>query len=140
MMKVIAEEISVSTQGNADVIDITADVKKALGSCGMLEGVVTLFVRGSTAGLSTIEYEPNLVKDLKDALQRLVPSDIGYAHTKTWGDYNGHSHIRATLMGPSLEIPFTRGKMPLGTWQQIILVDFDTSPRQRRIQLQFIGK
>ncbi len=135
-----SEVISVSTKGNTDIINITDRASRAVAKSGLKDGVLTLFVKGSTASISTIEYEPNLVKDLRDALERLVPSDTEYAHTKTWGDFNGHSHVRATLMGPSVAIPFAGKKLLLGTWQQIILIDFDTHPRQREVFLHLTGK
>ena len=137
---IISKDLSVRTKGNIDVIDITDAVNKVLTKSGLTSGVITLFVKGSTGSLTTIEYEPNLVVDLNKALERLIPSDIEYAHTKTWGDYNGHSHIRATILGPSLAIPFTNRKLLLGTWQQIVLIDFDTHPRQRDIVAQLIGE
>ena len=137
---IISKDLSVRTKGNTDVINITDAVNKVLTKSGLTSGVITLFVKGSTGSLTTIEYEPNLVVDLNKALERLIPSDIEYAHTKTWGDYNGHSHIRATILGPSLAIPFTNRKLLLGTWQQIVLIDFDTHPRQRDIVAQLIGE
>ncbi|MBL7069727.1 MAG: YjbQ family protein [Candidatus Omnitrophica bacterium] len=137
---IISKDLSVRTKGNIDVIDITDAVNKVLTKSGLTSGVITLFVKGSTGSLTTIEYEPNLVVDLKRALERLIPSDIEYAHTKTWGDYNGHSHIRASILGPSLVIPFANRKLLLGTWQQIVLIDFDTHPRQRDIVAQLIGE
>jgi len=139
-MRIIHREIGVSTEGNTDVIDITPQVREAVSSSRMSEGSVILFVGGSTASLTTIEYEPNLVEDFRSALERLVPSGMKYAHTKTWGDHNGHSHVRASLMGPSLQIPFLKKKLQLGTWQQVVLVDFDEHPRQRRILTQIIGE
>lgn len=139
-MNVINSNIIVNTEGNTDVIDITDDVRSSLKKSGLSDGLITLFVRGSTASLSTIEYEPNAVNDLKEAFERLIPEDIEYAHSLTWGDSNGHSHIRASFLGPSLQVPFIKKKLQLGTWQQIILIDFDTSPRQRDILLQIIGK
>lgn len=139
-MKSVHKDLSISTKGNTDVIDITRDVEKHLQNTGLSDGVVTVFIRGSTGSLTTIEYEPNLVQDLKDALERLIPRNMEYAHTKTWGDYNGHSHIRASILGPSLQVPFINKKLQLGTWQQIIFIDFDTHPRQRKILLHFIGE
>ncbi len=139
-MKVINRDIPVETEGNTDIIDITPEVKKALKGSGLSNGSILLFIGGSTASLTTIEYEPNLVCDLKEALERLAPSDMEYAHTRTWGDHNGHSHVRASLMGPSLTIPFMNKKFELGTWQQIVLIDFDTGPRRRNILAQLIGE
>ena len=102
-------------------------------------GIVNIFVRGSTASVSTIEFEPNLVKDFEDAMERLVPSDIKYRHTETWGDDNGKSHVRATMMGPGINVPFCEKKLMLGTWQQIVVVDFDVPARKREIILQIVG-
>lgn len=138
-IRLINKDILVHSRGNTDIIDITSDVQSVLAKSGMSDGSVLLFVRGSTATLTTVEYEPNLVKDLKEAFDRLVPSNINYDHSKTWGDFNGHSHVRASLMGPSLQVPFVGGKLQLGTWQQIILIDFDTSPRHRNILAQLTG-
>ncbi len=139
-MKIINKEITVKTKGNTDIINITHSVESALQNSELSDGNILLFVRGSTGSLTTIEYEPNLVNDLKEAFERLMPSDIGYAHTKTWGDFNGHSHVRASFLGPSLQVPFVNKKLQLGTWQQIVLIDFDTSPRQRNILAQLIGE
>jgi len=137
---VISKDLSLRTKGNTDVINITDTINKLLAKSGLANGIITLFVKGSTASLTTIEYEPNLAEDLQNALERLIPSDIEYAHTRTWGDYNGHSHIRASILGPSLVVPFTNGKLALGTWQQIVLIDFDTHPRQREISAQLMGE
>ncbi len=139
-MKIVQKELSLNTEGNTDVVDITGDLRTFLNKSKLSNGTAILFVTGSTGSLTTIEYEPNLVIDLRDALQRLIPSDIEYAHTRTWGDYNGHSHIRASIMGPSLAIPFNDRKLLLGTWQQVVLVDFDAHPRQRKITIQLIGE
>jgi len=139
-MKIINKDLSVKTKGHTDIINITDQIRKILDKSGLSNGFATLFVRGSTGSLTTIEYEPNLVEDLKDAFDRLIPSDIEYAHTQTWGDNNGHSHIRASFLGPSLQIPFMDKKLQLGTWQQVVLIDFDTSPRQREIAMQLIGE
>lgn len=139
-MKIISKEIAVSTEGDTDIIDITHNVESLLKNSGLSDGNILLFVRGSTGSLTTIEYEPNLVNDLKEAFERLVPSGIEYAHTKTWGDFNGHSHVRASLLGPSLQVPFLNKKLQLGTWQQIVLIDFDATPRQRNILAQLTGE
>lgn len=139
-MKIIQDQIPVKTRGNTDVLNITEAARRVVKKSGLSNGSLLLFIGGSTASFTTIEYEPNLVKDLKAALDRLVPEKISYAHTMTWGDHNGHSHIRASLMGPSLQIPFADGDLLLGTWQQIIFIDFDTSPRQRKIIAQLTGE
>lgn len=133
-------EISVPTSGDGDTKDITEIVEEAIAQSGLDSGIVTVFVPGSTAGLSTIEYEDGVVGDLADAVQRVAPSDIPYAHNARWGDGNGHAHVRAALIGPSLTIPFTNAKPMLGTWQQVVLLDFDNRPRQRRLILQMIGE
>lgn len=132
--------ISVSTQADTDLIDITNLVSEAIEKSKINNGIVTIFVPGSTASVSTIEYEPNLIKDVKQAVERIVPSNIEYEHHKTWGDDNGKSHVRATLMGPGLTIPFKNKKLMLGTWQQITLIDFDTRSRKREIILQILGE
>ncbi|NQT06771.1 MAG: YjbQ family protein [Candidatus Omnitrophica bacterium] len=138
-MKIVQKEISITTKGDTDIIDITTDVAKLLKKSGLVDGYVNLFVQGSTGSLTTIEYEPNLVEDFENALKRLIPSNIRYAHKETWGDSNGHSHVRASFMGPSLQVPFANKSLRLGTWQQIIFIDFDTRPRQRNIITQLIG-
>ena len=137
---VFTSYISKDTRGNTDVIDITAECRKAVASSGMSRGTLTVFNPGSTASLTTIEYEPNLVRDLSNALEILAPSDKAYEHGKTWNDDNGHSHVRATLMGPSISVPFVDGELTLGTWQQVVLCDFDTSPRTRRLVVQITGE
>lgn len=134
------EHLQVKTRGNSQVINITDDVAKALAGSGLTSGVVTLFNVGSTAGLTTTEYEPGLVNhDLKAAFERIAPEGGRYEHEETWHDSNGHSHVRASLLGPSLSVPFVDGRMTLGTWQQIILIDFDTRPRTRTVVCQIMG-
>jgi secondary thiamine-phosphate synthase enzyme len=127
------------TEGNTDVINISPELSRRLaGTKGM--GVLHLFVGGSTAALTTMEYEPGLVRhDLKAAMQKLIPDDAHYEHEATWNDDNGHSHVRATLMGPSLTLPFEDGILLTGEYQQVILVDFDTSPRRRQVIVTVIG-
>jgi secondary thiamine-phosphate synthase enzyme len=139
-MTVETKMIQLSTRGFCDVVDITGKVESILASLKEItEGTVTLFVPGSTAGLTTIEYESGCMQDLKDAFERLVPQGQEYAHNVRWGDGNGFSHIRAALLGPSLHIPFSRKRLMTGTWQQIVLVDFDNRPRRREVILQFLG-
>jgi secondary thiamine-phosphate synthase enzyme len=138
-MPVETRTIKVESKGGTDIINITDSVSKELSKSRIKDGTVTLFVPGSTASLSTIEFEPNLVSDFTDAMERLVPSDIRYRHKETWGDDNGKSHVRAALMGPSLTVPFNKKKLLLGTWQQIVLLDFDVPAREREIILQIIG-
>ncbi len=134
------KKIKVKTKGNCDVVDITGQVSKAIGQSGIRQGAVTLFNVGSTAGITTTEYEPGLVNyDIEAAFERIAPRNARYEHEETWHDDNGHSHVRASLLGPSLSVPVIDGQLTLGTWQQIILVDFDTRPRTRTIICQIIG-
>jgi secondary thiamine-phosphate synthase enzyme len=139
-MKVLTESISFSTKGFNDIKDLTPMVSERLKSSNLKKGIVTIFVPGSTGGLTTMEYETGLVKDLSNLLEKIVPSNIPYFHDETWGDRNGFSHLRASLIGPSLTIPFSDGKLLLGTWQQIIFIDFDNRPRSRNLIVQFIGE
>jgi len=131
--------ISLRTQGGNDVADITEGVESAVRSSGVRDGLVTVFVPGSTAGITTIEFEPGAVADLKRAIERLAPAGIHYDHDQRWGDGNGFSHVRAALLGPSLSIPVVQGHMELGTWQQIVLIDFDTRGRRRDVIVQVVG-
>ena len=139
-MTVITDMISLSTQGHTEVTDITDRVESSLGKSKIKDGILNLFVPGSTASLTTIEYEPGAVEDLKAAIERLAPRDIPYAHDARWKDGNGYAHVRAALIGPSLAVPFHQGKLALGTWQQIILIDFDNRPRSREIVVQIVGE
>ncbi len=134
------EQIKVKTQGNCDVVNITEQVSEAVAKSDMREGAVTVFNVGSTAGITTTEYEPGLVNyDIKAAFEKIAPERGRYEHEETWHDDNGHAHIRASLLGPSLSVPVIDGRLTLGTWQQIILVDFDTRPRTRTIICQMVG-
>jgi secondary thiamine-phosphate synthase enzyme len=137
---VITSRIALQTKGNSDTIDITSQIQKEININNINSGTVTVFVSGSTAGLTTIEYEPGVVSDFADMFERIIPKGIKYGHDRAWGDGNGHSHVRASLLGPSLVIPFTDKRLTLGTWQQIVLVDFDNRPRSRQIVLQIIGE
>jgi secondary thiamine-phosphate synthase enzyme len=139
-MEIINKEIILETRGNPDFIDITARVSEALKSSGLQKGNVTIFVVGSTAAVTTFEYEPGLVKDIEELYEKLIPRNKHYAHDDTWGDANGFSHLRAALQGPSLTVPFDKGKLMFGTWQQVVLAEFDNRPRQRQIILQMIGE
>ncbi|RLI99611.1 MAG: YjbQ family protein [Candidatus Aenigmatarchaeota archaeon] len=132
--------VRVRTKGNTDVIDITQHVADAVEKSNKKDGIAVVFVPGSTAAITTIEYEPNLVKDIKNIMEKLVPSNIEYLHHKTWGDDNGSSHIRASIVKPSLTVPFQNKELLLGTWQQIVLMDFDTREREREIIIQIIGE
>ena len=137
---VISKRLTLQTNGNGDTIDITPGVERAIKETQLASGVVTLFVVGSTAALTTIEYEDGAVNDLSRAIERIAPRGMEYEHHLRWGDDNGHSHVRAALVGPSLSIPFVGGRLTLGTWQQIILIDFDTRPRQREVVAQILGE
>jgi len=139
-MSVITKTIQVKTKGEGDIIDITDQTSKGIEGSKMKNGVVTIFVSGSTAALTTIEYEPGLLSDFPKMLERVAPKNIDYGHEKLWHDGNGHSHVRASLVGPSLTVPFCNGQMMLGTWQQIVLVELDTRSRDRSLVLQIIGK
>ena len=137
---VVTRHLELRTSGHGDIVDITGEVGSALRDSGLHDGVVTLFVSGATGGLTTIEFEPGLVHDFKDLFERLAPEGLDYEHNKRWGDGNGHSHVRASLLGPSLNVPFADGALILGTWQQIVFVDFDNRSRERRLVLQFMGE
>ncbi|MFC1594257.1 secondary thiamine-phosphate synthase enzyme YjbQ [Candidatus Omnitrophota bacterium] len=139
-MNVISEYIHIATEGNTDIIDITPDVVQKLVATKLQEGTVNISIAGSTASITTCEYEPGVIADLKAMYEKLIPRNKQYQHDNAWGDGNGHAHLRAALTGPSTTISFTAGKLCLGTWQQIIVLDFDNRPRQRKIQLQFIGQ
>ncbi len=128
--------IDLKSRGFSDVIDITAQVESVVNKSGIKDGLATVFVPGSTASITTIEFEPGVVGDLKDALERLVPSDIAYAHDARWGDGNGFSHVRAALMKPGLTVPVVEARLTLGTWQQVVFVDFDNKGRSRRVVVQ----
>ena len=127
---------TVSTNGFCDIVDITEKVVGATSETGVKDGVAHVFVEGSTAALSATEFEPGAIRDLKETLERIVPTDARYHHNEAWGDGNGHAHIRAALMKPSMSIPIVAGKLRLGTWQQVILLDFDNRPRRRTIHVQ----
>jgi secondary thiamine-phosphate synthase enzyme len=139
-MKVINEKISLNTKGNPDLIDITGQVVRLLEAAKLQRGSVTVFVVGSTAAITTFEYEPGLVRDVRDLFERLIPAKAHYQHDETWGDANGFSHLRAALQGPSLVVPFENGKLCLGTWQQVVLAEFDHRPRKREIIVQISGE
>ena len=139
-MTVVTKDITFQTKGNCDIIDITPQVAKNVEESGVSDGTVTLFITGSTAGITTIEYEPRLLSDFKNMWGRVIPQDIPYEHNKTWGDGNGHSHVRASMLGASLTIPFVSKNLTLGTWQQIVFVDFENRPRSRKLVLQIMGE
>ena len=137
--KIVTKYISLSTHGESDIINITNHVKKILLESQLKNGIITLFVVGSTAAITTIEFEPGLTKDFPNMLERIAPKRSEYEHDKTWHDGNGHAHVRASLIGPSLTIPFINGETSLGTWQQIVFVELDTRSRKRKIVVQLIG-
>ncbi len=135
-----SETLHISTAGNTDILDLTTEVQRVVRSSAIETGQATVFVIGSTATISTIEFEPGLVNhDIRAALEKLAPEAGRYLHEETWHDDNGHSHVRATVMGPSVALPVVGGIVPLGTWQQIVLIDFDTRPRERRIIVTVVG-
>ncbi len=139
-MPVETKSFTISTQGDCDILDITPHVSRELGRADISSGTATVFVAGSTCGVTTIEYESGVLSDLKDAFERMAPEAMHYAHNARWGDGNGHSHVRASVLGPSLTVPFSEGSPILGTWQQIVLVDFDNRPRTRKVIVQIIGE
>lgn len=137
---VITDELQVQTEGHCDILDITSQVGNAVKESGLRSGTVTVFCPGSTGGLSTIEYERGALHDLEQVLDEIAPPDRDYRHHLRWGDDNGHSHVRSAMIGPSLAVPFVDGDLTLGTWQQIVFLDFDTRPRSRRLVLQIMGE
>jgi len=137
---VCTEEIKLTTRGPGDVIDLTDQVQDAVASSGFANGAVTVFVPGSTGGITTIEYEPGLLKDLPEFWEKLIPSDRSYHHDETWHDGNGFSHLRAAMVGPDITVPFVDGRLTLGAWQQIVFLEFDNKGRSRRIVVQIIGE
>ncbi len=139
-MKVSTKKLTLNTKGNPDLINITEELSKALGSSGLKNGIITVFVVGSTAAITSFEFEPGLAEDIRQLFEKLIPSNKHYNHDETWGDANGFSHLRASLQGPSLTIPFEAGKILLGTWQQVVLAEFDNHPRQRQVIIQLIGE
>ena len=139
-MPVVTNEYSIKTSGEKDIVDETELAARTIKGCRLQSGIITVFVVGSTAAITTIEYEPGLKKDIAKALDNIVPKGLPYEHDKTWHDGNGHSHIRSSLIGPSLTIPFIKGLVGLGVWQQIILIELDTMPRERKIVMQIIGE
>lgn len=139
-MKIITQEITKNTKGNCDIIDLTGEISDVISKTGIKEGNCTVFSVGSTAGITTIEYEPGLLKDIPKLLDKLIPTAVRYNHDDTWGDGNGHAHLRSALFKTSLSIPIIKGELTLGTWQQIVLLDFDNRSRTRRIVIQVLGE
>jgi secondary thiamine-phosphate synthase enzyme len=139
-MSILTSSIQLSTRGNADIHDITGRVSQAVAQSGLQNGTVTIFCSSSTSALTTIEYEEGVLSDLRRLFDEIVPSNVPYAHNEAWQDGNGHSHVRAALLGPSLTVPFVARRLTLGTWQQIIYLDFDNRPRKRELVLQIMGE
>ena len=137
---IFTDSIKVNTKGFGDTIDITKNISNAVKNSNVANGLVTAFCPGSTGTITTIEYESGVIRDLQRALEKIAPSDIRYEHDLRWGDGNGFSHVRAALMKPSLSIPFVNGKLTIGTWQQIVFIDFDNKDRTRKIIIQIIGE
>lgn len=134
------KRIKLETRGRDHVIDITGEVEQAVTESKVKNGIATVFIHGSTASVTTVEYEPGLIKDIKNIDEKLVPSNVHYNHDETWGDANGYAHLRASLIGPSLTVPIEKGSLTLGTWQQIIVIDHDNRPRSREIIIQVMGE
>jgi secondary thiamine-phosphate synthase enzyme len=139
MKKIISKTIPVQSNGRTDIIDITGQAADLLAKSNLRAGIITFFISGSTAGITTIEFEPGLLQDLPEAFEKLAPMAKRYHHDATWGDGNGYAHVRAAMLGPSLTVPFKSGRMLLGTWQQIVIIDFDNRPRQREVVMQIFG-
>jgi len=139
-MKVYQGEIEVKTKGENDMVDLTDEIQRIVRESGVREGIACVFVPGSTGAVTTIEYEPGLMKDMPAALERIAPRDEYYHHHETWHDYNGHSHVRASIIGPSLTIPITNGEIVHGTWQQIVFMEMDVRSRHRRILVKVLGE
>ena len=139
-MKIVTEEITLNTNGFGDMRDITSEVSEMIRKNEMTDGTATVFVPGATAGVTTIEFEPGLQRDLPNLFERIAPQGAKYHHDMTWHDGNGFSHVRASLLGPSLTVPFAEGRLTLGTWQQIVVLDFDNKARARRLVVQVMGE
>lgn len=139
-MTVKTKQLSIHTRGEGDILDVTGAVAEAVVETKLKNGIVTVFVPGSTGALTTIEYEPGLLKDFPNLLERIAPKNLVYEHEKRWHDGNGHSHVRASLIGPSLTVPFANGRLTLGTWQQIIFMELDVRNRARNLILQIMGE
>lgn len=137
---IVSDVISIGTKGFSDILDITPSVMAIVGKSKIRDGVVTIFCSGSTGAVTTIEYETGVLEDLKKTIERMAPSNIPYAHDRRWGDGNGFSHVRAALIGPSLTVPIFQGELALGTWQQIVFIDFDNRRRNRNIRVQILGE
>jgi len=139
-MRTVMKKLNFSTRGEVDILNITDEVAGAVAETNLRNGIVTVFVPGSTGALTTIEYEPGVLRDLRTMLERVAPRGIEYEHEKRWHDGNGHSHVRAALLGPSITIPFEGSRLTLGTWQQLVFVELDVRKRSRELILQIIGE
>jgi len=139
-LTVITKQLSINTKGEGDILDITGDVAETVVESKLRNGIVTIFIPGATGALTTIEYESGLLKDLPNILERIAPKKLLYEHEKRWHDGNGHSHVRASIIGPSITVPFVNGRLTLGTWQQIIFMELDVRRRDRNLVLQIIGE
>ena len=139
-MTVNTHQLKFKTRGDAEIRDLTSEVAEAVAGSGLKNGIVTVFCPGSTGAVTTIEFESGALADLKRLFDEIIPQDQDYEHNRRWGDGNGHSHVRASLLGPSLSVPLVDGRLTLGTWQQIIHVDFDNRPRRRKITVQIVGE
>lgn len=139
-MPVHTFSLSMSTGGHADIRDITDEIGQFVYQSGLKNGTATIFCPSSTSALTTIEYENGVLQDLRQLFDEIIPSDRPYAHDSAWGDGNGYSHVRAALLGPSLSVPFANGRLTLGTWQQIVYIDFDNRPRRRELVIQILGE
>jgi len=138
-LNIITKNIELNTKGNTDIIDITSDISKILNDSALKTGMINIFIPGSTGSITTIEFEPGVVEDLKNIVNELIPLNKVYKHNLAWGDGNGHSHVRSAILGPSLTIQFENTELVLGTWQQIVFIDFDNRKRHRIIKVQLIG-
>ncbi|HIH01213.1 TPA: YjbQ family protein [Thermoplasmata archaeon] len=138
-MTTALESIRVKTQARDEIVDITDSAQKAVAASGVRSGIACVFVAGSTAAITTVEHEPGLVADLRSAMDRLYPKDVDYEHHRRWGDGNGHSHVRASMIGPSVTVPVVDGRLLLGTWQQIVFMELDNKPRTREVHVQVVG-
>ncbi len=139
-MQIINQRITLKTKGSGDLVNITEEISELLQKSKLIKGNVTVFNIGSTAAITTFEFEPGMIKDMQELYEKIVPSSQHYHHDDTWGDANGFSHLRAALQGPCLTMPFEKGALMLGTWQQVVLAEFDNRPRQRKIVVQIIGE
>ena len=137
---IVQKKIAITSKGFNDIHDISTDLKKYLAESGLSDGHLIVFVPGATGAITTIEYEPGLIQDFPEMLEKIAPMGVSYHHDQTWHDGNGYAHLRASLIGPSLTVPFEGGKLILGTWQQVIFLDFDNRPRQRELHVQIYGE